>query len=371
MAGTASRASRRAFLGSALAAVKLAAQSPKSAAFASERQRYEDPTTELEVVRLTDPAHASTLPAYYNRAVTHNSASLLCGADRTGQTQAFRIDLKTGESYQLTDAAELDAASLALSPDSRWFCCFAGRSLLHIGLGAPRQRAIYRIPEGWERCPGMSLTPDGARALFAERRGEGSRLRAVSTFQGTSRTVIEAPFAIEHPQARPGRDQILYRHGAEAVWLVDSSGANNRRLKLAPGRIGSILWSPDGKKVQYLHFPDDPAQLHAIREFSPDGAADRLVAKTSQFACFGANRDASVFVGASANRSSPTVLLLLRVTRREFTLCEHKATNPETVAPVFSPDSRHVLFQSDRDGHPAIYSIRVEKLVEPTEGDTG
>jgi oligogalacturonide lyase len=371
MAGTASRASRRAFLGSALAALKLAAQTQKSPAFAPEWLRYEDPTTELEVVRLTDPAHSSALPAYYNRAVTRSSASLLCGANPTGQSQAFRIDLKTGESYQLTEVAELDVASLALSPDSRWFCCFAGRSLLHVSLGTPRQREIYRIPDGWERCPGMSLTADGAHALFAERRGEGARLRSVSLAQGASRTVIEARFSIEHPLARPGRDQVLYRQAAEALWLVDSGGANNRRLKLAPGRIGSTLWSPDGKNVQYLNFPDDPARLHAIREFSPDAAADRLVAKTSQFACFGANRDSSVFVGASANRSSPTVLLLLRVTRREFTLCEHKAANPETVAPVFSPDSQRVIFQSDRDGHPAIYSVHVEKLVEPTEADTG
>jgi len=281
--------------------------------------------------------------------VTRSSASLICGDDRTGMPQVFRIDLKTGGAHQLTEVAELDAASLALSPDSRSFCCFAGRSLLQIAMATLRQREIYRIPDGWQRSPGMSLTPDGAYALFAEHRGEVSRLRTVSLAQGIFRTVTEARFAIEHPLARPGRDQILYRQAEEALWLVDAGGANNRRLKLAPGRIGSALWSPDGKNVQYLNVPEDPTQLRAIREFSPDAPADRLVAKTSQFACFGANRDASVFVGASANRSSPTVLLLLRVTRREFTLCEHKATRPETVAPVFSPDSRRVFFQSDRD----------------------
>ncbi|MGB9455423.1 MAG: oligogalacturonate lyase family protein [Bryobacteraceae bacterium] len=371
MARTASRVSRRVFLGSALAAIKLAAQGKKGLAFAPEWLSYEDPTTELEVVRLTDPAHSSELPAYYNRAVAHNSASLLYGADRTGPPQAFHLDLRTGESRQLTEVAELDVASLALSADSRSFCCFAGRSLLHVSLGTLRQREIYQLPEAWQRCPGMSLTPDGAHVLFAEQRGETSRLRAVSLARGISRTVIEARFAIEHPQARPGRDQILYRQAGDALWLVDSGGANNRRLKLAPGRIGSTLWSPNGKAIQYLNFPDDPTQLHAIRELSPDTGADRLVAKTSQFACFGANRDSSVFVGASANRSSPTVLLLLRITRREFTLCEHKATRPETVAPLFSPDSRRVLFQSDRDGRPAIYSTHVDKLVEPTESDSG
>src|ERR1035438_1827496 len=61
MAGTRSRASRRAFLAFALAAPRLAAQSQKGAALAPEWLRYQDPTTELEVVRLTDPAYASAL----------------------------------------------------------------------------------------------------------------------------------------------------------------------------------------------------------------------------------------------------------------------------------------------------------------------
>jgi hypothetical protein len=108
--------------------------------------------------------------------------------------------------------------------------------------------------------------------------------------------------------------------------------------------------------------------LNAIREYAPDTGSDQLVAKTSQFATFGFNRDTSVFVGASRNAASPDVLILLRVTRRELTLCEHKASHPESVAPVFAPDSQRIYFQSDRDGHPAIYCVHAEKLVEKTDG---
>jgi oligogalacturonide lyase len=36
------------------------------------------------------------------------------------------------------------------------------------------------------------------------------------------------------------------------------------------------------------------------------------------------------------------------------------------VAPIFSPSSQRVFFQSDRHGKPAIYSMSVEKLVEQT-----
>ena len=113
--------------------------------------------------------------------------------------------------------------------------------------------------------------------------------------------------------------------------------------------------------------PDDPTQLNAIREQTPDANTDKMVAKTSQFAHFGFNRDTSVFVGASRNKASPTVLLLLRVTRREFSLCEHKASRPEMTAPIFAPDSQRIYFVSDRHGKPAIYAMHVEKLVEKTE----
>ncbi len=108
-------------------------------------------------------------------------------------------------------------------------------------------------------------------------------------------------------------------------------------------------------------------KLNSLRENTPDTGADALIAPTSQFVHFGRNGDASVFVGASGSKASPHVLLLLRMTRREFTLAEHRASDPAMVAPIFSPMSQRVFFASDRHGKPAIYSMSVEKLVEETE----
>jgi oligogalacturonide lyase len=367
MAASGRTVSRRSFLISGLAAVAAHSEGVKGGAFPSDATRYADPATELEVFRLTDPGYTSLLPAYYNRAIAKNSGSMLFTCDRNGGPQVFRIDLKTATTRQLTEAADIDPASVTLTPDNRSFCYFAGRSLQIANVATLRSRELYEVPEGWNRCAGMSVGPDGTHVTFAEKQGTGSRLRMVALVQGTARTVLEAPFEISDPIPRPMRAQVLYRQGEEALWLVNSDGKQNRQIKTAEGRSGPANWAPDGKTILYLNFPADTKQLNNIREATPDSNSDKMVAKTSQFGHFGFNRDTSVFAGASRSVGSPYLLLLLRVTQRERTLCEHKASKAELVAPIFSPDSQRVYFQSDRHGKPAIYDMHIEKLVEKTE----
>ena len=363
---------RRAFLsllaGSA-ARVSKGATAEKGATFPSEWRRYPDPATELEVFRLTDPKYSSFLPAYYERAVSRRGNFLLYSSDRTGSRQAFRMDLKTGESRQLTDGKALDGATLSLLPDERGFSYFDGPSLCLNDFSKLRQREIYRIPDDFERCTGASVSDDGQFVVFGEKRGNASRLRAARLARGDVSTIAEAPWILSDPVTRPRRAQILYRQENAALWLVNLDGKQNRRLRIDPG-IGPARWSPGGRTIVYLRFPEERAQLNTLREHTPDENADKLIAKTSQFVHFGSNGDGSVFVGASRNPSSPYILILLRVTRRELSLCEHRASDPAAVAPIFSPNSQNVFFQSDRHGKPAIYRIRVDRFVEETEAES-
>ena len=73
-----------------------------------------------------------------------------------------------------------------------------------------------------------------------------------------------------------------------------------------------------------------------------------------------------MFVGASRNAASPDRAAPAAHHAAELTLCEHKASQPETQRPMFSPDAQRIYFQSDRDGKPAIYCVHVESLVEKT-----
>ncbi len=361
--------SRRVFLGG-LAASTLRGELDKGRVFPSDIRRFPDPATEFDVHRLTDPGYSSHLTASYNRGISRRGNFLLFSCDRTGSNQVYRMDLKTGETRQLTSADSLDPASICLVPDDHSFCFFDGPSLMAVQLNNLKERRIYEVPDGWKRTPGFSVTIDGLSGVLGETQGTSSRLMLVALAKGIVTQLAEAPFLLEDPQARPKRAQVLYRQGDEALWLVNFDGKQNRRLRMSPGKAGPARWSFDGRTVLYLNYPSEPGRLNALRELTPDENQDKMIAPTSQFVQFGSNSDGSVFVGASRNKASPHVLILLRVTRRELTMCEHRSSDPAAVAPVFSPDSQRIFFQSDKQGKPSIYRVAVEKFVEKTDEES-
>jgi oligogalacturonide lyase len=321
------------------------------------------------VVRLTSPEHSSFLPAPQQRVVSRRRGFLLFASDRTGSPQLFQMFLNSGESRLLTAARDLDVSSATLAADERSVFFFDGASLRQLALATLRDREVYRVREGWRRAPGFGLSRSGSDAVLVEARDGVWHLRRVplAAKSAEASTAGEWSVSISDPAVRPGHEEILCREGRDSLWLLGYNGQNRRPLTVAPGRLGPAFWSADGEAVMYLNIPEAAGKLNAVRECLPDTGGDRTVASTSQFLSFAPNGDGSVFVGASGSKASPYVLLLLRVTRREFAICEHRASDPARVAPIFSPDSQRIYFESDRHGRPAIYSVAVDRLVEQTD----
>ncbi len=326
-----------------------------------EWKRYPDPATELEVVRLTDPAFSSGMTAPHLRQFGRRSDTLLYWSERTGTRQGFQMDLKTGESHQITDAADLDPHSLVLNSDEKSVVYFDGPALIESSLNSLSKRTPYKGPAGVKRT-GLTQGFDGSLLFVETRDGKSRILRSTRSVTNTI-AALESP--VDDLQARPKSGQLLIRSEA-AVSLCNLDGSGTRPLQLEPGLTGAITWVPSGRTFVYLHIPDDPKELISLREYNPEEKTDRRIASTSQFESVGSNTDSSVFAGASRSKASAYVLILLRAVRRELTLCEHHASDPRMVSPIFTPDSQSVFFTSDRDGHSAIYRVHVDKFVEHT-----
>ena len=316
---------------------------------------FVDPTTETRVVRLTNPASTSWLPAPANRFVSVKDRFLVFSSDRTGSAAPFQLDLHAGLPHQLGETSALAPLSLCLDEKQKGLFLLDGGSLKEITLSNRKVRTIAEGVDGFASASGGEFVVVRRKQLELLNAG-----RSIADDVGPCCLV------------RPGGDGCLFvrqesEEGRE-YWFTLLSG-QDRPVLLAKGRVSDPFWSPGGKSLLFLRdVPGTSGFFSEIHEVAAEGGDERCIAPTSQFAAFAPNGDASVFVGASRSKAQPTVVLLLRSAGRELTLCEHRASHPASVAPVFSPDSRRVYFESDHQGKPALYSVNVELLVEPTPG---
>jgi oligogalacturonide lyase len=323
--------------------------------------RFSDPATENPVVRLTDPRHQNLLPAANRRFVSARDRFLLFSSDRNGVLAPFQVDLRTGLARQLAETANLQPRSLSLDGRERILHFVDGGRLRRLNLGNKKIETVVEDVTCFsvDAAPGM--------ALFAVRAGKLERWA-----EGKATVLSEDAAAGDLNTgclARPGATSCLFtRESADSREFWHASAG--KPVLLAKGQISNPFWAADGRALLFLRaIPKENTVVSEIHELAVEAngapGAERLVCPTSQFACFAPNGDGSVFVGASRGRAQPDIVLLLRTPAREMTLCEHRAKQAETVSPVFSPDSRRVYFESDRQGKTAIYSVNVELLVEP------
>jgi oligogalacturonide lyase len=344
------------------------ADSGKGRTLPADRKKFLDAMTEFPLVRLTDPSYDSYLPSPPARALNRRSNAMLFASKRTGSLQVLEMDLKSGKSEVLTAAENLDAETLTYSADDRFALYFDGGMMRSVPTTGGRERELYQVREGWERTGPISPSGDGTAIYWVERREGKSELRRMRIGRAGADTLASQQAGIVEVTPNPRRALVVFRGEDGSLWLEGLDGSAAKRIETPAGRVLQALWSPDGNAILYLHEPAEAGQLVAIREQQVDSRADKLVAKTSQFARFARNSDATVFLGASRSKASPAVLLMLRVTKRELTLCEHRAGKPEGTSLQFSPDSQTVYFQTER-GRDArsIYAMEVERLVEKTE----
>lgn len=313
---------------------------------------FVDPATEAWVLRLTALSSASLLPAPQNRFIESRRRFLLFSSDRSGAMAPYRLDLHNGEAHRLIETSHLVPRSLCLDGKER--------SVYFVDSGALKKTDVsgHKAETVAEGVSAFGMSDSGSVFVVA-RQGKLFRL--------DSRQPIgeDAAFGpLVHPD---GTGCLFGRKARESCefWYAPLAPSGKPKL-LASGRIWNPFWSPHGNLMFLRDVKTERAVLSEIHEVNTQTGEERKLDPTSEFAAFAPNADATVFVGASRSMVQPNIILLLRSIARELTLCEHGASHPESVSPVFSPDSRWIFFQSDREGKSAIYAMDVEKFVDPT-----
>jgi serine/threonine-protein kinase len=199
-----------------------------------------------------------------------------------------------------------------------------------------------------------SLSPDGRTIAYA-----GGTPSRVYVRQAGSRPIaitVDSGPAQRRPRWSPDGSRIAF-DAARQVFVVPALGGAPR-LVIANG--WSPTWSPDGRRIAFALADtiftvavDDgtPSRLALVPQpaeltWSPDG---RWVALTS-------GNDAWDGITQIGNIAQSRVVLIRVNDGRVVQLTDRAAMN---VAPVWSPDSREVLFVSNRDGVRDVYAVPI------------
>ena len=219
-----------------------------------------------------------------------------------------------------------------------------------------------------------AISPDGKFVVYAA--GPLSTTRIYMRQPGARPVALTADSG--SPQRRPlwSPDglRILFETNAD-LFVMPALGGTPRRL--APGAC-CAAWSPDGRRVAYVRSPrrfgaferldsiyvtpPDGGPSHFVGvafdphslTWSPDGRWLALVSGNDQFA---------EGVAGFGNKGPSAIALVPAAGGAPVPVTDNAALN---VSPTWMPDSRHILFVSNREGARDVYAVRVGSSGVPT-----
>lgn len=185
--------------------------------------------------------------------------SIYFASNRTGAIQIWRMNADGSNQTQLTE--EEGGYPILVTPDGQWiyFENASDKTLRRISKNGSEEKTIWN-----KYTYRFSVSPDGTKAAFAEKKGNGRVLKIISTADGKTIETFQ-PAIIEHkiPEMTwmPDGKSLLYILTDEnwenySLWLQHLDGLPPQKISdLGDDEISEssgFAVSPDGKSLIYI-----------------------------------------------------------------------------------------------------------------------
>ena len=379
--------------------------------YAPEWRDSMDLLTGRRVRQLTNSTAEDYHLYFYNPSITPDGKYLIFISERTGISNLFRMDLRSGSIVQLTDAQPVRAEYWpftepvkgvgsclpALGNGGKEVFYFVGTTLFAVEVESLKQREILSLPS--DRRPSMlQANPGGETLVFAtwdealfmersQRAYAGEKFPDDRFFQETTSTIMRVDavtgqaeevlcrekFWINHVHVNPrDRDLILFCHeysgSPDRMWLLNV--VSGQCEPIAGQGVDEWyeheFWSTDGERVCFHGGLLGDSTQGFCGWCSPDGSHyTKAYHATSgrAYAHYNLHPDGETMVTDGEARPGCISRVQLREGKQIFEiLCRHDSytfgddqrCHPH---PSFTPDGMQVIFTSNRTGTSNIYLI--------------
>ena len=305
---------------------------------------------------------------------------------RTGRPEIFAEDRPSGNLVQLTEHANLAEYSVYPSHNGKYVYFTAGSSAWRVDTASFEEEQLVDFGEVALKERGVVADAMGTTALSWDDRwwavrfglGDTACIAVIDTTTGKRKIILQRD-TVAHMMFCPDDANLLYYAGPlkDRVWLINRDGTNNRRLyqRQAGEWITHEVWIPGTKELAFVDWPRGMRCVHAKT------GKERRVALFNAWHAI-CNRDGTLMV-ADTNYPDRGIQLFnpLDGVGEPQLLCCPQASNagehwggpfPYEQGPIkvnapqhthphpsFSPDSRFVVFTSDKTGHAQVYEAEI------------
>ncbi len=366
--------------------------------YPSEARAFTDEATGARIRQVTDQPSIHHHPFFFVPAYDDAMTRLVFISHRSGRPEIFAEERASGKLVQLTERADIAEYSIYPSHDGRYVYFTAGRGAYRVHTERQREERLVDLGDLGEtllREAGMVADAMGTTALSFDDRywalrfsmGGCANLAVIDTESGDCDVILQRD-TIAHLMFCPDDNNLLYYAGPlkDRVWVIKRDGSGNRRLyQRQPGEwITHEVWLPGRRELAFVDWNKGIRCIHV-----DSGIERRLTSFNAWHAI--CNPQGTIMV-ADTNFPDIGIQLFnpLDGIGEAHTLCYPKASNagahwggpfpyedgPISVYapqhthphPSFSPDSRHIVFTSDRGGTAQVYEAEIpEALLESLE----
>lgn len=370
----------------------------KGKVYKSQRKKIRDSETDIEVIRLNSKEGNTVRPYFTQPLFSDDGEYLLTASDRTGAWQLYNLELKSGKMIQLTEESDLSPLTACLDGNKMTAYYWQDKILKSVNLSTLETEVIYQVPEGFQPSI-LSLSSNGKYLDFAYSeelnlstasgkiysgmyetfyRHPKSVVMRVNTEEKSAKAVWGENNWISHVITNPvNSDLIVFCHEGpwhlvQRLWVVNAATHQVHPLLKTKkhferaghefftdqGRIAAqfgrrsdldenwensdVFIDADGSSKEEYFYPG-PKPMHVqVSSNEKFGVGDGAYLK-------GGFKDADQFMSLIKYEDNQAKMK---------PLCRHNNSWESQIShphPVFTPDDKNVVFNSDREGKVNIY----------------